>query len=75
MLTNNNKIHVIYVGYVLLVCHIGMHTIIHTIGMYDKRSIKIGNLSNVGTFPYAYSLVFQTYIISNVNIDFAMKRI
>ena len=38
----------------------------------DKRSIKIGTLSNVGTFPFAYSSVSRTYIISNVNIEFAM---
>ena len=36
------------------------------------RSIKIGTLSNVATFPFAYSSVSRTYIISNVNIDIAM---
>ena len=38
----------------------------------DKRSIKIGTLSNVGTFLFVYSSVSRTYIISNVNIDIAM---
>ena len=34
-----------------------------------KRCIKVGTLSNVGTFPFVYSSVFRTYIISNVNIN------
>ena len=38
----------------------------------DKRSIKIGTLSNVETFPFVHSSVSRTYIISNVNIDIAM---
>ena len=42
------------------------------IGIIDERSIKIGILSNIGIIPFAYSPVFPTYIISNVNIDIAM---
>jgi len=37
-----------------------------------KKSIKIGTLSNIGTFPFVYISVYRTCIISNVNIDITM---
>ena len=50
----------------------GSYTSGGIVGSINKRSIKIGTLSNVGTFPFVYSSVSRTYIISNVNIDIAM---